>query len=279
MKQKKDEPKGRVKDDFIDRFVHTENSLHTGSIPQKIKGWPKISKEVDLLGKSILSTYQQAETPTSAKPIENNQRSQHRIFSGGPPMLNELQKANKDVIPIMESFYENNRPENNPRRSEGFFDGTNRVFHGSNNIIENGSRKTDFFKENHNHFYADTYHNTNTAVIDLRKEKESHSQFIDYLDNIARNLSLSRKDHRIRDSAMKDLIEFMTRCENSGIDTELITRTRLGQYLQIMYSLVLEIGASQIDGGVSDVVIPRLSRLIQLYKEKVKVEVKLCKVR
>lgn len=84
------------------------------------------------------------------------------------------------------------------------------------------------------------------------------------LEDLANKLSQSRTDKHSRSAALQQLSEFVYKCENTEIDADVITSTKLGRYLQLMYLMLLEF--SSADSPQYDQLIPRTSKLIGKYK-------------
>ena len=95
-------------------------------------------------------------------------------------------------------------------------------------------------------------------------EDRTAAQLGEMLEDLATKLSLSRTDTHSRSAALQELSEFVYKCENAQIDADVITSTKLGRYLQLMYLMILEFGSS--DSPEYDHLIPRTSKLIGKYK-------------
>jgi hypothetical protein len=95
-------------------------------------------------------------------------------------------------------------------------------------------------------------------------EDKTSAMLSEVLQELANKLSRSRTDKLSRSLALQELSEFVYKCENTEIDADVITRTRLGCYLQLMYRMILEFSSS--DSPEYDNLIPRTSKLITNYK-------------
>jgi len=102
------------------------------------------------------------------------------------------------------------------------------------------------------------------ANSEPRVQNKTSALLSEILEELANKLSLSRSDRHSRPTALQELSEFVYKCENTEIDADVITSTKLGRYLQLMYLMILEFNSS--DSPEYDNLIPRTSKLITKYK-------------
>lgn len=102
-------------------------------------------------------------------------------------------------------------------------------------------------------------------------EDKTSALLSEFLEHLANKLSRSRGEKQVRSAALHELSEFVYKCENTEIDAQVITSTKLGPYLQVMYFMILEFNSS--DSPEYDILIPRISKLIGKYKRIVSEQV------